>query len=72
MEPRSFTLMVTTRLTGSLAERTQHAADDLFHGNEAMLAKEALTIYLDLRDALGFDFDRIVQPLRGRESAAAS
>lgn len=72
MDQNATTFQLTARLSGDLAERTQSAATKLFHGNEAMLAREALTVYLDLRDALGFDFDRVVQPLRERESVAAS
>jgi hypothetical protein len=55
-----------------LSGRSADWAGRLFQGNEAMLAREALTVYLDLRDALGFDFDRVIQPLRERELAVAS
>lgn len=71
MDQRTSSYQVTARLSGGLAERTEEAAARLFQGKEAMLIREALTVYLDLRDALGFDFDRTIQPLRGRELATA-
>lgn len=62
-------LMITVRLTGDLAERAEAAAARLFHGNEAMLTRDALAVYLDIRDAQGLRFDMVVQPLRERELA---
>jgi hypothetical protein len=72
MEPRSPSFQVTARLQGDLAERATDAAARLFHGNEAMLVREALIVYLDLRDAQGWDFDRVIQPLRERELTAVA
>ena len=65
-------LVVTVRLSGKLGERTTEAAERLFHGYEAMLLREALIVYLDIRDAQGFDFDRVVQPLRKRDLTAVA
>lgn len=71
MDETRANLVVTVRLTGDLADRAGAAAARLFHGNEAMLLREALAVYLDIRDAQGFDFDRKVQPLRERTEELA-
>lgn len=68
MDQNDGAFQVTARLTGPLADRARDAAARFFHDNEAMLTREALMVYLDLRDALGFDFDRTIQPLRKREA----
>ena len=72
MEPRPSALMVTTRLAGDLAARTESAAARWFQGNEAMLTREALIVYLRLRDALGYDFDREIDRLTGECELAVS
>jgi phage gp37-like protein len=64
-DPRK--LMLTTRVSGEMVDRVAAASAQRFQGNEAMLLREAVELYLDLRDALGFDFDRVIQPMRAGE-----
>lgn len=66
-ERNSPKLMLAARVSGDLVDRVQMAAAQRFQGNEAMLLREAVELYLDLRDALGFDFDRVTQPMRAGE-----
>lgn len=58
---------MTIGLPSPLAQRVRVAADRQFQGKRSMVIREALHVYLDLRDALGYDFDRTIQPLRMRE-----
>lgn len=63
MDVKPSALMVTCRVRGALAERTQAEAERRFHGKEAMVMRESLVLYFKLRDALGFDFDRKIAEL---------
>lgn len=55
---------VNTRVSPVLFERVSSAAAVRFQGNQGMLVREALELYLDLRDRHGFDFDRVMHELR--------
>ena len=66
------TEQVCLRFLAGDRERIRLRAEQLFQGKDVMVIRDAVETYLDLRDALGFDFDRIVQPLRVREVEAVS
>lgn len=71
MDSKPSALMVTCRVRGELAERTQAEAERRFHGNEAMVMRDSLSLYFKLRDALGFDFDRKIAELTDDPELAA-
>lgn len=61
---------LNVRVDPDLHDRATSAAERYFEGSEAMLMRQALEIYLDLRDSLGFDFDRVIQPMRETDAVA--
>lgn len=73
MEPKEKpTEQVCIRFTPTERERIRLRAEQVFRGVDVMLIREAVETYLDLREALGYDFDRTIQPLRARELEAVS
>jgi len=73
LEPRpKATIPTTLRLDEVTRERVRLAAIKHYQGNESILLREAITTYLDLRDTQGLDFDRVIQPMRGRELVVVS
>lgn len=59
------------RLDADLRDRLKADADRRFQGVEAMAARNAIETYLNLRDSLGFDFDREIDRLLAGEREAA-
>lgn len=55
-------LYVDADLKSAIAEE----AERRFEGNESMLWREAVRLYLDLRQRLGTNFDAAIEDLRER------
>lgn len=58
------------RIEPALRDRLKAEAERRFQGNEAMAAREAIVTYLDLRDSLGFEFERTIDSLRSGDREA--
>lgn len=63
--------MVFARVSPEVRDRVRREAGQRFQGNESMLVRAAVETYLDLRESLGFDFDRRITEMLEREAAVA-
>lgn len=59
------------RIDPDIRDRVRREADQRFQGNESMVARAALETYFDLRDALGFDFERVISDLIAVDESVA-
>lgn len=71
MEPSARSSKLNFRADPALKDRIEAAAADRFQGIEAMLMRDAIEMYLDLRDAYGPDFDRIIANLLSERELTA-
>lgn len=62
---------LNVRVEPELHERVRLIAEERFGGVHALVMRDALETYVDLRDALGYDFDRTISELLKREAVAA-
>jgi hypothetical protein len=70
VEPGNRRPKLNFRVDPAFRERVGVAAERDFQGNEAMLMRDALETYLDLRDGLGLQFHMVIEPLRRRTREA--
>lgn len=57
---------VSSRLDPDVFRRLQHEAQNRFFGNESMVVRSGVDLYLELREGFGTRYESVVEELRQR------